>query len=535
MAGGTTRPIATVNTGAVRATVTQQSSAVLDQTQQLLATSETTELHLRTTHRFNVDGRANAVNYGQQTGAPAADRAAFTLGMEPGAQYTINAEGAINKGGSNVSPTDGQRGAPDRTRLQIQVRHNGQLVDSLNYTPGMTVDSSRYPPGSTLSGVFVDGRNRGEINDNSGQFRVRIDQHEVRASTTNNTVIAGDRVDRPVVPATPTTVPPATVPPPSTNQSGPGERALTQNGGTIRTSGGYELIQNGDSGLMIQAPRGEDGRSNHTYFDFRNNVIRESDGTQLALTANMKNGTYNLPDGTQLRFRTNEQGAITGYDIASHEQRASATFANGQAQTTMSNDGREWRIRNNEDPNAFHFHQVGLGADAARIGDVATKQQIGWYATQGQQSYGWLEGARDRDGNLVNFAVPQMPAIVNRDLQPRIGTAGYEHALVNELDNNLAATSGHIQAYGRAIGREVDPTQARLAALEYIRPQKENYAQASAWNQFVQQNPGAADWFGGMGGHFSSLPQGLQSTLLMYQLMAWQQSLALPAPSTYWA
>jgi hypothetical protein len=534
-----TRVVGGVQTGAIRATVTQQDRTVLDQTQQILGTSSQTDLNLQTTHRFSINGQ-DAVNYRDVNSRAAADRG-FSMGMEPGATYNINASGTINKGNGNNTPSSPQAQDQSKTRLQMQVRGpDGNVVNSFNYSPGMTIRADDYPPGSTLHGVVADGTNAAGIRDNSGRFNVSVTQSEVRSTTVNNTIVGGDRVAPGTTPTTPTTgtPPPAgSVQPPDVSLSGPpADRALRQDGTKITTSSGYDFIPAGNSGLLVQAPKGADGKSNNLYFDFNGGTIRESDGTQLLFNEGMKNGTYNLPDGSQLRFRTGEGGRVTGYDIASYDAHANVTLqppgAGGIPQNPnvqLTNDGREWRVKNAENLNQPNFHLVGYGADAAQGGEALQRQQIGLYYSDNRGVTGWLDGVHTGpNGEQGNLIQPGSPAVVNRDLQPKIGTPAYQHAIENELFNNWGATSGYFQQAG------MNPTQARESAWQYVQPQQQQAAQASAWSQMVGQDPNLQNWFGGMPGHFDSMPQGMNSMMLMYSLLSWQQSMAIPPMNTYW-
>lgn len=513
--------LGTRQTGNLTATVTQNSATAVGPN--AVVQSTTTDLELKIRHQFSVSGRDNGVNYAAQNGRAGADKAAFTLGMEPGAQYQINASGTINKGGSNVTPTSPQKGS-DNTRLQIQVRKDGQLLDSLNYKPGMTIEADKYPPGSTLSGIFVDGKNQRELNDNHGAFKVSVDQLEKKSSTVNNTVVTGDAVER--AGGQTTTPPAATVPSPSTEQArAPAKHALEVDGNTVKTSSGYNITANGVDGLRIGYPPGTDGQVRYVDLDWKTNQIRESDGSKLVLSDPLKNGIHNLPDGTQLKLTRAENGDITGYQIGSGERLANVDLRSGQPVTTLTplnadgkSDAVAWRLKNTENLDALNLHHVGYGSA------TASDKQVGLFATRGERTIGWLEGVQ-KDGQLVgNTANRDALAYVNPELTPKIGTQGFQDALTNELNNNLGATAGAFAKAG------VNPKDAREIAFQYLQPQREQYGQAGALNQLIQDNPWARQWFGGTPNYFNSMPEAFQSLMLMQLLLGSQSQLAIPPP-----
>lgn len=503
--------------------------AVVRQTQstfvtpQSVTTSTQTTASITSVHQLKVDGQANAVNYQDQGTAKSVAAASAQLTLEPGATYTLNAEGSINKGsGVHVSPTDPQRGRPNQTRLQIQLKRPDGSIESRNYSPGMEIRTGtragEVPPGTKLSTVFVDGKNGGEIRDNSGSYRVTIQQEEVKTATVNNTVVHVDGVDRPP-PNNTGVVPPVIVPPPAA--PAPETKALEVKDGQIKTSGGAVFEPKGTDALTV---KNADGSS--TTFDFKQGRLTESDGSAAVFDEALKKGIYNLPDGTQLRFQLDAAGNVTGYNVQSGDQLAKVSLPPGGPELTMTPDTKEGRAEaqafrraNAADNTALNFHQVGAGKVADGIAGSENKH-VGWYASRGNEALGWLEGSRNADGTLVN-RLEGLPAYVDPALQPKLGTQGFEDALKNQLNNDLGAAAGHLERAG------LDPAQAERLAAYYLAPERQQVEQARAWNQLIRENPAVRDWFGGWGNYFGSAPEGMEAVRAMYALLAQQQALAI--------
>ncbi|MFO0724720.1 MAG: hypothetical protein U1E65_13140 [Myxococcota bacterium] len=505
-----------------------------------ITTTSTATAAVSSVHQFKVDSQANAVNYQDQGTAKSVAASSAQLTLEPDATYKITAEGSINKGsGVMVSPTDPQRGRPDRTRLQVQIQRPDGSIESRNYTPGMEIKTGggagEVPAGSKLSTVFVDGKNGGEIRDNRGSFQVKVEEKELKSVTVNQTVIQG-----PIDTSSNTgVVPPRIDPSPTAGNTGvvppwdrqrpDAQRALElKKDGVIATSGGSAFEPKGNDGLVLH---NADGSS--TSFDFKEGKIIESDGTVAKLDDATKNAVYNLPDGTQMRFTTDPAGNITGYNIQSGDEMAKVRlgdwgcFGRNAPTTSFTPDTRDGRAEalafrkaNASDPNALQLHQVGFGEGAGN-------KETGWYVARGQQGYGWLEGGIDAKGNLVNTVDTRAPAYVTSPNRPQLGTQGCQDALTNQLNNDLGAAS----AYFRRAG--LDPSTADRMARQYLAPERAQYQQAASWNDFVRNHPEAKDWFGGWGNYFSSGPQAMSAVSAMYALLAQQQSLSITPPQIY--
>ncbi len=493
-------------------------------TPQSVTTSTQTTASITSVHQLKVDSQANAVNYQDQGTAKSIAAASAQLTLEPGATYTINAEGSINKGsGVQVSPSDPQRGRPNQTRLQIQLQRPDGSIESRNYTPGMEIKTGtragEVPPGTKLSTVFVDGKNGGEIRDNSGSYRVTVQQEQVKATTVNNTVIHVDGVDHPP-PNNTGVVTPVIVPPPT--PPAPDAKTLEVKDGKIQTSGGAVFEPKGTDALTV---KNADGSS--TTFDFKRGRMSESDGSEAVFDDALKKGIYNLPDGTQLRFQLDAAGNVTGYNIQSGDQLAKVSLPPDGPLVAMTPDTKEGRAEaqafrraNAADDTALNLHQVGAGKAADGTFGAANKH-VGWYASRGNEALGWLEGSRNIDGTLVN-RLEGLPAYVDPALQPKIGTQGFEDALKNQLNNDLGAATGYLQRAG------LDPAQAERLASYYLSAERQQVEQARAFNQFIRDNPQVKDWFGGWGNYFGSAPEGMDAVRAMYAVLGQQQTLAIP-------
>ena len=516
--------------GALTSTVVQQTLTSDPRQAEALgaffSSTSTAEVITRDLGTFEVDGKSDGVLYRDQGSRNVVSQMQMGPTLTGGSDLTISAGGEIDKNGiwgwGDVSPTDRTDGGS--TRLQLAVVRDGRLVEELNYTPdadgSMRISIPPEYEGAQLGFYFADGG----LNNNSGQFDVRVTESMVRAQQTDVQIAAADaegvyEAGAAVTEALTAAPPAATLPAPDPALSAPApaDSLTVENGtNTVHTPDGYRF-QFDNNEVAIYTPDREETPA--TLIQGRE--VIEADGTNWQA----EDGLYVAPNGAMLSLEYN------GDTIKD------ATVVNGDAVVQVDGEGwgdgpvrigevegggYEWRAERVEENAAGRTYRLGGYNDGVDDRDVT------WNAEMLGENLGVvMDGHDPEDGN---FAVDGQPYVVDPSLRPSFGSQDYERMLRSEIEDQRSTIAGAYQSEG------AEPDWSRLMA-DYMLGQSGSFdayanemAQSAAMRDPVVQRQLAEQalmqrLMGGLPQQFQSYPQAMQALNMLMQLMAAQAAM----------
>ena len=482
-------------------------------------------LETRSLGTFTVDGERNGILYDRRGTQDVPQRMANGPVMTAGSTYAISADGVIDKNGwwigGDVSPTD--RGEDGSTRLQVAVVKDGRVLEVLPFTPDADGQMRISPTvdGAQLGFLFSDGK----LSDNSGHFRVHVEETAQREINTDIAITARDaagvyEAGSQITQAFEAAPEAALLPPPEASLAAERGLLVDRDARQVSTTDGYTLAFD-ENRIDVWWP--DDAEGPATRFEGRE--VIERDGTRWRA----EDGNYVLPNGALLRLEY------------AGEQIARAEFAHGDSRVNVEGPGRgdgPVRIGPVED-DGYAWRQTQVEQNAAgrtyRMGgfnDGLDDQDVTWNAEMQGRDLGRVvdghDGARGRlrtDGQAYH---------VDPNLKPPFGTEDWERMLRSEIEDQRSTLSGSLQQSGAS--REL----ADLFA-DYLLGSSGTYdryaqaLQASVGHREMMSDPALAQqWreqqmmqqlFGGLMPHFESYPQAMQALQGLYRELEAQSSM----------
>ncbi|MBK6686542.1 MAG: hypothetical protein IPG45_18880 [Deltaproteobacteria bacterium] len=473
---------------------------------------------VRVQHRnlgtFDVQGDTESVNYGRTSSSDVAANMQGGPVMLANAEYAISASGTIDKNGGwwggDVSPTD--TASDGRTRLQVAVVKDGQVLRTENFRPDadgqMRITPRRGEEGATLGFFMLDGTDASERADNSGTFKVSVDETTetrtasaiaVRAQDAEGIRVAGQQIAQ----AFETAPEAAYLPEPDRSLADcPAGRGIVRdadNNSAVTTDGYVFRFQ--ENKVSIYAPDRDEPIST---FDGRN--VTEADGT----TWKAESGNYIAPNGALLRLEYDGNN-LRAAELIHGDSRLKvdgAGPADGAVSLGQVEGGGYDRRRDLVEGDALG-NTYRLGGDNLRLDDL----DVTWSVERRGADLGVV--ASGHDGQRGREVLERIPYYVAPELKPAFGTQDHERMLRSEIEDQRSTLSGLGQAEGAT------PDEARLVADYLLGPvsgQYQEYADRMSASRDARE---IRNWLPGNESPEASreMIQQYQQQLMMQQLM----------------
>lgn len=473
---------------------------------------------VRVQHRnlgtFDVQGDTESVNYGRTSSSDVAANMQGGPVMLGNAEYAISASGTIDKNGGwwggDVSPTDTT--SDGRTRLQVAVVKDGQVLRTENFRPDadgqMRITPRKGEEGATLGFFMLDGTDASERTDNSGAFKVSVDETTetrtasaiaVRAQDAEGIRVAGQQIAQ----AFETAPEAAYLPEPDRSLADcPAGRGIvrdTDNNSAVTTDGYVFRFE--DNKVSIYAPDRDEPVST---FDGRN--VTEADGT----TWKAETGNYIAPNGALLRLEYDGNNLRNAELIHGDSRLKVQGPGRGDGAVALGpvEGGGYDRRRDLVEGDALG-NSYRLGGANDRLDDL----DVTWSVERRGADLGIV--ASGHDGQRGREVLERIPYFVAPELRPAFGTEDHERMLRSEIEDQRSTLSGLGQAQGAT------PDEARLVADYLLGPvsgQYQEYAERMAASRDARE---IRNWLPGNESPEASreLIQQYQQQLMMQQLL----------------
>lgn len=417
---------------------------------------------------FDVQGDTESVNYGRTSSRDVAANMQGGPVMLANAEYAISASGTIDKNGGwwggDVSPSDTT--SDGRTRLQVAVVKDGQVLRTENFRPDadgqMRIAPRKGEEGATLGFFMLDGTDESERADNSGSFKVSVDETTatrtasaiaVRAQDAEGIRVAGQQIAQ----AFETAPEAAYLPEPDRSLAEcPAGRGIVRdtNNNSAVTTDGY-VFRFEDNRVSIYAPDRDEPIST---FDGRN--VSEADGT----TWKAETGNYVAPNGALLRLEYDGNN-LRNAELIHGDSRLKVRgpgAGDGAVSLGPVEGGGYDRRRDLVEGDALG-NTYRLGGFNDRVDDL----DVTWSVERRGADLGVV--ASGHDGQRGREVLERLPYYVAPELRPAFGTEDHERMLRSEIEDQRSILSGLGQAEGSTA------EEARLVADYLLGPVSGQY------------------------------------------------------------